>query len=127
MKRLRAKSFCVVGCASILLACTVARLQAQNAAQSPAASNEPAKTTAPEAEEDPFVPEPASPLPPGMTGPDVNDPRYTLKPGLYDAGEASVGLKHLLLIRKPDAFQLGSNDPDDPTVPAGADMMHSGG
>ncbi len=116
MKRLRAKSFCVVGCASILLACTVARLQAQNAAQSPAASNEPAKTTAPEAEEDPFVPEPASPLPPGMTGPDVNDPRYTLKPGLYDAGEASVGLKHLLLIRKPDAFQLGSNDPDDPTV-----------
>src|SRR5262249_3460456 len=43
------------------------------------------------AEEDanPFAPEPAAPLPPGMTGSDVNDPRAKLAPGLYDAGEAA--------------------------------------
>src|SRR5262249_17964144 len=34
----------------------------------------------------------------------------------YDAGETSMGLKHLLLLKKPDAFQLGSDDPDDPKV-----------
>src|SRR5262249_29160340 len=39
-----------------------------------------------------------------------------LTPGLYDAGEASLGLKHLILLKKPDAFQLGSSDPDDPKV-----------
>jgi hypothetical protein len=27
-----------------------------------------------------------------------------------------MGIKHLLLIKKPDAFQLGSSDPDDPKV-----------
>ena len=46
-----------------------------------------------------------------MRGSDVNDPRYKLKPGLYDAGEAAVGIKHLALVKKPDAFQLGTNDP----------------
>jgi hypothetical protein len=51
-----------------------------------------------------------------MTGADVNDPRYKLTPGVYDAGEASMGIKHLLLVKKPDAFQLGSSDPDDPKV-----------
>ena len=51
-----------------------------------------------------------------MTGSDVNDPRYKLTPGLYDAGEASMGLKHLLLFKKPDAFQLDATDPDDPKV-----------
>ena len=72
-----------------------------------------------EEEEDgnnPFAPEPAPALPPGMTGSDVNDPRAKLTPGLYDAGVASMGLKHLLLFKKPDAFQLGSSDPDDPRV-----------
>ena len=64
----------------------------------------------------PFEPEPAPALPPGMKGSDVNDPRAKLTPGLYDAGEAAVGLKHLLLLKKPDAFQLGSTDPDDPKV-----------
>lgn len=66
-------------------------------------------------DEDPFAPEPAV-LPPGMTGSDVNDPRAKLAPGLYDAGEASMGIKHLLLLKKPDTFQLGATDPDDARV-----------
>ncbi len=67
-------------------------------------------------EGDIFAPQPAPALPPGMTGSDVNDPRYKLAPGLYDAGEAAMGMKHLLLLKKPDAFQLGTADADDPKV-----------
>ncbi len=67
-------------------------------------------------EENPFAPQPAPALPPGMTGSDANDPRSKLTPGMYDAGEAAMGMKHLLLLKKPDAFQLGSTDPDDPKV-----------
>jgi hypothetical protein len=51
-----------------------------------------------------------------MTGSDANDPRARLTPGLYDAGETSMGIKHLLLLKKRDAFQLGATDPDDPKV-----------
>ena len=51
-----------------------------------------------------------------MTGSDANDPRAKLTPGMYDAGEASMGIKHLMLLKKPDAFQLGSDDPDNPKV-----------
>src|SRR6202030_1737087 len=69
-----------------------------------------------EDKDDPFAPEPAPALPPGMTGSDANDPRAKLSPGLYDAGETSMGIKHLLLLKKPDAFQLGASDPDDPKV-----------
>jgi hypothetical protein len=69
-----------------------------------------------EDKDDPFAPEPAPALPPGMTGSDANDPRAKLAPGLYDAGETSMGIKHLLLLKKPDAFQLGATDPDDPKV-----------
>jgi hypothetical protein len=71
---------------------------------------------APEEDGNPFAPEPAQPLPAGMTGSDANDPRFTLTPGLYDAGETSMGLKHLLLVKKPDAFQLGAAEADDPKV-----------
>ena len=67
-------------------------------------------------EEEMFSPQPAPPLPPGMTGSDVNDPRYKLSSGLYDAGEAASGMKHLALIKKPSAFELGTSDPDDPKV-----------
>jgi hypothetical protein len=35
---------------------------------------------------------------------------------MYDAAETSMGLKHVVLIKKPDAFQLGSDDPDNPKV-----------
>src|SRR5271156_2960035 len=80
----------------------------------PAAQEPPAK--APESDDNPFAAQPAPVLPPGMTGSDVNDPRYKLTPGMYDAGEASMGMKHLLLLKKPDAFQLGTTDPDDPKV-----------
>ena len=59
---------------------------------------------------------PAPTLPPGMTGANVNDPRAKLAPGLYDAGETAMGIKHLLLLKKPDAFQLGTDDADDPRV-----------
>jgi hypothetical protein len=66
--------------------------------------------------ENPFAPEPAGPLPPGMTGANINDPRARLTPGIYNAGETAMGLKHLLLVKKPAAFQLGSDNPDDPKV-----------
>ncbi|HEV8484907.1 MAG TPA: hypothetical protein VGV87_15305, partial [Blastocatellia bacterium] len=75
------------------------------------------------AEEDPFAPAPAPPLPAGMTGSDANDPRAKLTPGMYDAGEISKGLKHLQLLKKPDAFQLGSADPDNAKVQKTLGMM----
>ncbi len=55
-------------------------------------------------------------LPAGMTGSDANDPRAKLSPGFYDAGEIAFGMKHLKLLKKPAAFELGTNDPDDPRV-----------
>src|SRR5215467_9250315 len=67
-------------------------------------------------EENPFAPKPAPPLPAGMTGSDPNDPRAKLTPGLYDAGETSMGLNHVLLFKKPDALQLGTAEADDPKV-----------
>src|SRR2546430_12758067 len=73
-------------------------------------------TTLFRSDESPFAPQPAPVLPAGMTGSDANDPRAKLTPGLYDAGETSMGIKHLLLLKKPDAFQLGAADPDDPKV-----------
>src|SRR5256714_6429978 len=101
--------------ASLLLcSCFAARTPAQTPSASP--SPEATKTPDKQAEADPFAPEPASPLPAGMTGSDANDPRARLTPGLYDAGEAAMGIKHLMLLKKPDAFQLSVNDPNDPKV-----------
>src|SRR5258708_15456020 len=88
------------------------RFQAQTSPPSPAPSATPA---APQAA-NPFAPQPAPPLPAGMTGSDVNDARAKLSPGMYDAGEAAMGIKHLMLLKKTDAFELGSNDPNDPKV-----------
>src|SRR5947209_8301387 len=88
--------------------------QAEKPANTPSGEKDAKKAGGDEG--NPFAPEPAPPMPPGMTGSDVNDPRYKLAPGLYDAGETSMGLEHLLLVKKPDAFQLGSSDPDDPKV-----------
>jgi hypothetical protein len=106
-----------VACAAFMLCSGVNRMLAQAPATPPPAQ-EPAKEPAkePEEEQNPFAPVPAPPLPAGMTGSDVNDPRYKLTPGVYDAGEVSMGMKHLLLLKKPDAFQLGTADPDDPKV-----------
>jgi hypothetical protein len=103
-------AFRVVG-AAIFLFFSVSRVQAQ------APPNPPPAKEAEDADDDnPFAPQPAASLPPGMTGSDANDPRAKLKPGLYDAGEASMGIKHVLLLKKPDAFQLGTSEPDDPKV-----------
>jgi hypothetical protein len=67
------------------------------------------------AQENPFAPQKAPPLPAGMTGSNPNDPRSKLKPGMWDAGEAAFGIRHVTLLRKPDAFSL-PNDPTDPRV-----------
>ncbi len=111
MSRLPSFAFRVVG-AAIFLFFGVSRTQAQAPPNAPPAK----EAEAADEDENPFVPEPAAPLPAGMTGSDANDPRAKLKPGLYDAGEASMGIKHLLLLKKPDAFQLGTSEPDDPKV-----------
>jgi hypothetical protein len=113
-----------VAVAAIVLFGGVSLLRAQDqkpasASASSQASSPATQASAPETaaeERDPFAPEPAPVLPPGMTGSDVNDPRAKLAPGLYDAGEAAMGMKHLVLVKKPDAFQLGTVDPDDPKV-----------
>ena len=55
-------------------------------------------------------------LPPGMTGSTTNDPRVNLKSGMYDAGEAAMGLQHIAFLKKPDAFQLGTDSADSPKV-----------
>jgi hypothetical protein len=114
--------------AAIFLCFGVSRVHAQAQTQTPAtppqAQQSADKDKAKEAEKEkdndedsnPFAPEPAPALPPGMTGSDANDPRAKLTPGLYDAGEASMGLKHVMLLKKPDAFQLGATDSDDPKV-----------
>jgi hypothetical protein len=57
------------------------------------------------------------PMPAGMKGADVNDPRARLSPGLFDAGEVSLGIKHVNLLKKPAAFDIGI-DPDGPKVGA---------
>jgi hypothetical protein len=88
---------------------------AQTLAQEPAKTTD-AKTEQKKAQDDPFALEKAPPLPAGMTGSDANDPRAKLTPGLYDAGEIAKGLKHLMLFKKPGAFQLGSDDADNPKV-----------
>ena len=90
-----------------LLLCSffVVRTLAQTASPSPSPSPS-----------NPFALEPPPTLPPGMTGSDTTDPRTKLKPGIYDAGEAAFGLKHLTLVKKPDVFQFSSNDPNDPNV-----------
>ncbi|HST24131.1 MAG TPA: hypothetical protein VLR90_23720, partial [Blastocatellia bacterium] len=102
--------------ASLVLLSFVGQMQAQT--PSPQQSSKPtdSKPDQKKAEEDPFAPEQAPPLPAGMTGSDVNDPRAKLTPGVYDAGEAAKGMKHLLLFKKPDAFQLDSADPNNSKV-----------
>jgi len=106
MKRVPGAGF-HVAVAAIILFFGVSRLPAQ--AQTPA-------PTPPEQESAAEEPMSAPALPPGVKGSDANDPRARLAPGLYDAGESSLGMKHLVLVKKPDAFQLGSLNPDDPKV-----------
>ena len=105
--------------ASVILCFAFSLAQAQTPTPTP--TPEPTKTpetkpAEPEGQANPFAPTPAPPLPAGMTGSDANDPRAKLTPGMYDAGEAAMGINHLTLVKKPDAFQLGSDDPDNPRV-----------
>jgi hypothetical protein len=125
MNRVKSGAFglACVGAMAIGLCFGVSRAHAQ--AQAPAATEPSAPPSTPavpgaakEAEppKNPFAPEPAPPLPAGMTGADTNDPRFKLTPGLFDAGETALGMKHVLLVKKPDTFQLGVSEPDNPKV-----------
>jgi hypothetical protein len=55
-------------------------------------------------------------LPPGMTGSNPSDPRSSLKAGMYDAGEAAMGMEHVAFLKKPAAFRVEASSPDDPSV-----------
>jgi hypothetical protein len=126
MNRLPSLVLCMVW-AALICNLAVSRMQAQatqpaappqeqaQKAANPPSDNEATKDDD-DQEGDPFAPEPAPTLPSGMTGSDSNDPRANLAPGLYDAGEASMGIEHLLLLKKPDVFQLGTTDPENPKV-----------
>ena len=116
---------CRVAVAAILLLFGMGGMKAQqpeaapakqDAAKQDATKADAAKQEQSEDDGNPFAPQPTPVLPAGMTGSDATDPRAKLTPGLYDAGEASMGMKHVLLVKKPDAFQLGSADADDPKV-----------
>ena len=110
MNRIHESSFRLLIASVVICVCFVVTM-----AQTPSPSPTP---------ENPFAPEKADPLPEGMTGPDVNDPRAKLSPGFYNAGEAALGIKHVLLVQKPDAFQLGSDNPDDPKVRKTLSLMN---
>jgi hypothetical protein len=121
MNRMQSLTFRLAGVAlgAALVCSSWGALQAQ----APAA---PAAKAAPEEDDNPFTPKPAVPLPPGMTGSTTNDPRVGLKPGLYDAGEAAMGIEHLAFVKKPNAFQLSSTNPDDPAVQKSLDLIGVG-
>ena len=107
MNRIRTATFHLLIAFVVLCSCFAATTFAQTPSPTPTPEAPPAN---------PFAPQPAGPLPAGFTGSDASDPRATLKPGVYDAGEAASGLKHLMLLKKPDAFDLGTNDPTAPKV-----------
>ena len=118
MNRVHIIAFRLLTASLVLCSCFAAGTLAQTPSPSP--SPEPMKT--PESKPanqnggNPFAPEAAPPLPEGMTGSNTDDPRSRLSPGMDEAGEAAMGMKHLMLVKKPDAFQLGSEDPDNPKV-----------
>jgi len=114
MNRMQALSFRLAG-ATFAIAMMVSSIGVLRAQTPPAAAPD-AKPAAPAEEPDPFAPVPPTPLPLGMTGSTTDDPRASLKPGLYDAGEAAMGMERVASLKKPNAFQLPSADADDPAV-----------
>src|SRR5712692_9291228 len=116
MNRVLTMAFRLLVASVLLWPCFAAKTQAQPPSSQEAKKRADSKPDQKKAEEDPFAPTPAPPLPAGMTGSDANDPRAKLTPGMYNAGEVSMGLKHLQLFKKPDAFQLDSADPGGPKV-----------
>jgi hypothetical protein len=119
MNRTRALAFRLVAAAFALALFNSTTVSLK--AQAPAAPA--AKPAAPAEEEDPLAPQPPAPLPSGMTGSTMNDPRVGLKPGLYDAGEAAMGLEHLVFLKKADTFQLPATQADDPVVQMTLDTL----
>jgi hypothetical protein len=120
MKRSLVFRLLIAAFAAAFLGSVTARLQAQTPPAPPASA---AKAAPAEEEEEPFAAQPATPLPPGMTGSTTDDPRVGLKPGLYDAGEAAMGIKHLAFLKKASAFQLSSTQADDPVVQKTLDIL----
>jgi hypothetical protein len=116
MNRVHTLTFRLFVGSLLLWSCFAGKMQAQTPPSQESTKPANAKPDQKKEEEDPFTSEPAPPLPPGMTGSDANDPRAKLAPGMYNAGEVSLGMKHLLLLKKPDLFQLDSADPDNPKV-----------
>ncbi len=110
MNRVHELAFRVPLASLVLCFCFSIMTRAQTPSPSP--ETKPAAQESP----NPFGLEKAPPLPPGMTGSDTSDPRAKLAPGEFNAGEASLGMKHIMLVKKPVAFQLGSDDPDNPKV-----------
>jgi hypothetical protein len=116
MNRVHAITFRLLTASFVLGSCLAAGTLAQTTSPSPDPVKTPEAKPSTQEGGNPSAPESAPPLPAGMTGSDTGDPRSRLSPGMYDAGEAASGLKHLMLLKKPDAFQLGSDDPDSPKV-----------
>ncbi|MCU1267187.1 MAG: putative secreted protein [Acidobacteria bacterium] len=119
MNRVHTIAFRLLLASLLFCLCFATQIQAQTPSPSPSKES----TKAPETKRanengggNPFAPAAPPPLPAGMTGSDANDPRAKLAPGMYDAGEAAMGIKHLMLLKKPDTFQLGSDDPDNAKV-----------
>src|SRR5262245_47631492 len=102
MSRVRGNALRLLIASFALCLCFATTMRAQTPTASPSqgATKAPDKPTSQE-QENPFAPEPAGPLPAGMTGSDASDPRAKLTPGVFDAGETSLGIKHLLLVKKP--------------------------
>lgn len=116
MNRVHTLAFRLLAGSLLLWPCFAGRMQAQTPASQEPTKAANAKSEQTNAEQDPFAPEQAPPLPAGMTGSDTNDPRAKLKPGMHDAGEAAAGMKHILLLPKPGPFQLDADDPSNPKV-----------
>ncbi len=116
MSRVHTTALRLLTASLVLCSCFAAGTLAQTAPPSPESAKTPEAKPAGQGDGNPLALEPAPPLPAGMTGSDTSDPRSRLSPGMYNAGEAAMGMKHLMLLKKPDAFQLGSDDPDNPKV-----------
>ncbi|HKQ76980.1 MAG TPA: hypothetical protein VJ810_25015 [Blastocatellia bacterium] len=116
MNRVHTMPFRLLVVSLLMWSCFTGKMQAQTPSSQEPTKAAPAKPDQKKAEENPFAPEQALPLPAGMTGSDANDPRAKLAPGMYNAGVASIGMKHLLLLKKPAAFQLDAADPNNPNV-----------
>jgi hypothetical protein len=116
MNRVHTMAFRFLAGFLLLWSCFAGTMQAQTPSSQESTKAANAEPEQKKTDENSFAPEPAPPLPAGMTGSDPNDPRAKLAPGMYDAGETSMGMKHLLLLKKPGPFQLDSADPDHPKV-----------